>query len=49
MQFTGQAHYGDWIDRLFYNAMGAALPMVGGGRTFYDSNYILPEAHKYYH
>jgi DUF1680 family protein len=29
--------------------MGAALPMVGRGRTFYYSNYMLPEAHKYYH
>lgn len=49
MQFTGQAHYGDWIERLFYNAMGAALPMVGRGRTFYYSNYLLYGGHKYYH
>lgn len=49
MQFSGQAHYGDWSERLFYNAMGAALPMVGRGRTFYYSNYMLHEAHKYYH
>jgi len=49
MQFTGQAHYADWTERLFYNAMGAALPMAGRGRTFYYSDYLLPEAHKYYH
>jgi hypothetical protein len=38
MQFTGQAHYGDWIERLFYNAMVAALPTLGRDRTFYYTN-----------
>ena len=27
MQFTGEARYGDWIEQLVYNCIGAALPM----------------------
>ena len=27
MQFTGEARYGDWIEKLVYNGIGAALPM----------------------
>ena len=26
MRFTGEARYGDWMERLFYNGVGAALP-----------------------
>ena len=29
MLFTGEARYGDWIERLFYNGAGAALPRSG--------------------
>lgn len=39
MQFTGEARYGDWIERLFYNAVGASLPLRPGGRNFYYSDY----------
>jgi len=28
MQFTGEAKYGDWIEKLMYNCIGAALPMT---------------------
>jgi uncharacterized protein len=49
MGFTGQAHYGDWIERLVYNAIGAALPMAGRGRTFYHSSYMLRGACKRYY
>jgi DUF1680 family protein len=35
MRFTGDARYGDWIERLFYNGVGAALPLMGRGRNFY--------------
>ena len=28
---TGEARYGDWIERLLYNAIGAALPIVEYG------------------
>ena len=27
MKFTGEARYGDWMERLVYNGVGAALPM----------------------
>lgn len=37
--FTGEARYGDWMERLFYNAVGAALPITMGGKHFYYSDY----------
>jgi hypothetical protein len=39
MQFTGVPRYGDWMERLFYNGAGAALPLRPGGRNFYYSDY----------
>jgi hypothetical protein len=41
MQFTGEARYGDWIEKLVYNGIGAALPMAPKGKTFYYSDYRL--------
>jgi uncharacterized protein len=41
MEFTGGARYGDWIERLFYNGAGAALPLRPGGRNFYYSDYRI--------
>jgi DUF1680 family protein len=49
IQFTGQARYGDWIEKLLYNGIGPALPMTGRGRTFYYSNYLLGSATKTYY
>ena len=49
IQFTGQARFGDWIEKLLYNGIGAALPMAGRGRTFYYSNYHLGSATKTYY
>ena len=48
MMFTGEARYGDWIELLFYNGIGAALPMRPDGRTFYYSDYRLGGARKIY-
>ena len=48
MSFTGAAHYGDWIERLVYNGIGAALPMTGRGRTFYNASYMMTGAFKTY-
>jgi DUF1680 family protein len=59
MQFTGEARYGDWIEKLVYNGIGAALPMSnsqvgaslptpGRGQTFYYSDYKLGGARKVY-
>jgi len=41
MQFTGEARFGDWIEKLVYNGIGAALPMAPAGKTFYYSEYCL--------
>ena len=38
-EFTGEARYGDWIERLVYNGIGAALVPSGNGRNFYYSDY----------
>jgi DUF1680 family protein len=48
MTFTGEARYGDWSERLFYNGIGAALPMLPDGRTFYYSDYRLGGGRKIY-
>ena len=49
MMFTGQARYGDWIEKLVYNGLGVALPMAGRGDTFYFSDYRMGGGRKYYH
>jgi DUF1680 family protein len=37
--FTGDARYGDWVERLLYNGIGASIPMTVDGRVFYYSDY----------
>ena len=49
LRFTGEARYGDWIERLLYNGIGAALPMGARGATFYYSDYRLGGGRKVYH
>ncbi len=49
MRFTGEAKYGDWMERLVYNGIGAALPMGANGQTFYYSDYRLGSGRKIYH
>jgi DUF1680 family protein len=46
--FTGESRYGDWIERLLYNAIGAALPIVENGKHFYYANYQLGAGMKIY-
>jgi len=48
-QFTGEARYGDWTERVLYNGIGAALPMRGRGQTFYYADYRLTGAGKHYY
>jgi DUF1680 family protein len=48
LQFTGEARYGDWIEKMLYNGIGATLPMSGNGETFYYSDYTLSGARKVY-
>ena len=41
MTFTGEAFYGDWIERLIYNGVGAMIPMNDYGMIMYGSRYHL--------
>lgn len=36
---TGDARYGDWIERLVLNGLGASPPLASDGRVFYYSDY----------
>jgi len=51
MTFTGEARFGDWIETLLYNGIGAALPTEPDGRTFYYGDYRLSSGIKqhYWH
>jgi DUF1680 family protein len=48
MRLTGEARYGDWMERLFYNGVGAALPITGAGRNFYYADYRVSGGMKVY-
>jgi hypothetical protein len=41
LTFTGEARFGDWIETLLYNGVGAGLPTEPDGRTFYYGDYRL--------
>jgi DUF1680 family protein len=49
MQYTGEARYGDWIEKLVYNAIGAALPVQPPGWNYYYSDYRLGGGRKVFH
>ena len=46
MRFTGDAYYGDWIERLIYNGVGAMVPMNEDGMIMYGSCYHHKGAQK---
>ena len=48
MRYTGEARYGDWIERLFYNGVGAALHVTGDVRNFYYADYRVGGGMKVY-
>ena len=48
MMYTGDARYGDWIERLLYNGIGAALPIKDRGVHMYYMDYHLGSDLKYY-
>jgi DUF1680 family protein len=48
MTFTGEARYGDWIERLLYNGIGAALPITDNGKNFYYADYRVAGGIKNY-
>jgi len=39
VSFTGDAQYGDWLEKLVINGIGASIPMTKDGRVFYYSDY----------
>ena len=39
MSFTGDARYGDWVERLVINGIGASIPMSPDGKVFYYADY----------
>ena len=49
MMFTGEAKYGDWIEKLVYNGVGASLPLLPDGYNFYYSDYQMGGGRKLYH
>ena len=49
IELTGDARYGDWIETLLYNGIGAALPMRPDGSTFYYANYHAGMGNKVYY
>jgi len=48
MMYTGEARYGDWMERLLYNGIGAALPIKDRGIHMYYMDYHLGSDLKYY-
>ncbi len=49
LTFTGEAHYGEWIETLLYNGISAALPVKADGTSFYYADYRLGTATKLYY
>ena len=38
-RFTGEARYGDWVERLLWNGLIASVPNSADGRVFYYADY----------
>ena len=39
MEFTGEGHYGNWIEKLIINGIGASIPMTEDGKVMYYADY----------
>lgn len=48
LRFTGDAEYGDNLERVLFNGILAALPMQPDGRTFYYSDYHAGARKQYF-
>lgn len=46
ISFTADGRYGDWIEKLMINGIGADIPMSADGRVFYYSDYNPREGAK---
>jgi DUF1680 family protein len=49
MTFTGEARFGDWIETLLYNAIGASLDTEPDGRTYYYGEYGISAGRKQFY
>ncbi|HYE05194.1 MAG TPA: beta-L-arabinofuranosidase domain-containing protein [Planctomycetota bacterium] len=49
MRLTGEARFGDWLERVLYNGAHASLPICERGMTFYYADYRLMGGTKTYH
>lgn len=47
LEFTGNGKYGDWIEKLLINGIGASIPMSGTGAVMYYSDYNCKHATKH--
>lgn len=43
---TGNAQYGDWVEKMLINGIGASIPMSADGRVMYYSDYNPREGFK---
>ncbi len=48
ISFTGEVRYGDWMEKMLYNGIGASLPLMNDGRNFYYSDYRVGGCRKIY-
>ena len=48
LRFTGEARYGDGLERVLYNTVLGALPPSGDGHFFYYSDYHSTTQKRYY-
>jgi DUF1680 family protein len=46
LTITGDARYGDWIEKMIMNGIGASIPMSADGRVMYYSDYNPREGFK---
>ncbi|HEY8362192.1 MAG TPA: beta-L-arabinofuranosidase domain-containing protein [Tissierellaceae bacterium] len=46
LKFTGNAKYGDWVEKMLYNGTGAQLPLGPNGKIMYYANYFIDGAVK---
>ena len=46
LQYTGEAKYADWVEKMLYNGTGGQLPVTHEGKVMYYANYFLDGAIK---
>ena len=49
LEFTGDGRFGGWVERVYYNCIGSALPVQRDGRTYYYADYRPSGAVKDYY